>query len=98
MSLNGSSPAAVRGGFDYRVLAEDAPDLTTVVDTGGVFCYVSPSCSRLFGWDRVQLEGRLEFDFVHPDDRASLQAWRARLAGSDMAVLSFRFRCRDGSF
>lgn len=95
--VSGKAASRPVGRTDYRVLTDDAPDLNTVVDSVGIFRYVSQSCGRLFGWIPEELEGRPEVDFVHTADRASLRAGRAALNDVEVASTSFRFLCRDGS-
>ena len=93
--LNGASPG--NGAGRYTSLALFSPDLNTVATSEGVLCYVSPACYELFGWKPDELEGRPEDDFVHPDDLASLRGCRAALEEAEVATVSYRFLCRDGS-
>jgi diguanylate cyclase (GGDEF)-like protein/PAS domain S-box-containing protein len=78
-------------------IADVSPDLITLVDSDGVFAYLSPACRSLFGWDPDRLVGRREEEFVHPADLARLHAGRAELAGSGTATSNFRLLCADGS-
>src|SRR3954464_10733205 len=85
------------GGFDYQGFVAGSADVNIAKTPEGVYRYVSPACCRLFGWDPAELEGRLEDEFIHPDDLASLHAARALVSDVGSATLSYRFLCRDGS-
>src|SRR5206468_7061398 len=85
------------GGFDYQGFVAGSADVNIVKTAEGVYRYVSPACRRLFGWDPAELQGRLEDDFIHPDDLASVRAGLAALSDAGSTTVSFRFLCRDGS-
>jgi diguanylate cyclase (GGDEF)-like protein/PAS domain S-box-containing protein len=91
------SLGALDGEASWRELVEGSPDLNTVVNVEGVFCYVSSASRPLFGWGPAELVGHREDDFVRPDDLAYVHAGRAALAETGSATINFRFLCRDGS-
>src|SRR4051794_29907208 len=90
-------PAGPDGGMDYQGFVANSADVNVVKTVEGVYRYVSPACCRLFGWDPADLEGRLEDDFIHPDDLASVHAARAALSDAGSATVSYRFLCRDAT-
>jgi len=57
----------------FRSLLESGTDLILAVDREGRIQYASPSSLQFSGYAHEELIGRLAFDFVHPDDRPSLQ-------------------------
>jgi diguanylate cyclase (GGDEF)-like protein/PAS domain S-box-containing protein len=83
---------------DYQSFVAGWGDLNTVATLDGVYRYISPVSQRLFGWDPSELEGRSQDDFVHPDDVASFRARRGDLAPGQVATVTYRFRCGDGSY
>jgi diguanylate cyclase (GGDEF)-like protein/PAS domain S-box-containing protein len=83
---------------DYQALAARCGDLVLVTTPEGVYRYVSPSCRQLLGWEPVDLEGKPEEDFVHPDDVAPLRSARADPVAHRVQSTSYRFRCKDGTF
>lgn len=97
LTADGLAPGAPDRGDLWPGLLDGSPDLNTVVDGDGVFCYVSSACRRLFGWYPADLIGHREDDFVRPDDLPYVHAGRAALADKGVAAINFRFLCRDGS-
>lgn len=84
-------------GPDYGSIVDAFSDLITVVDDAGCYRFVSSASQRLFGWDRADLEGRPEAQFIHRDDADSVRL--ARLAQDlEPARVIYRFLCRDGSY
>src|SRR5207247_7768943 len=57
-----------------RLLVQNAADVIAVVDGEGIVTYVSPSVTRMLGFDPDGLMGTSAFDFVHPDDLAGVRA------------------------
>jgi PAS domain S-box-containing protein len=51
----------------YRLIAENTNDLISIVDSSGVWVYVSPSFKTM-GYEPEQLIGKLVFNIIHPDD------------------------------
>ncbi|HJW74373.1 MAG TPA: EAL domain-containing protein, partial [Thermoleophilia bacterium] len=54
----------------FRALVQNAFDVITIVDAGGVIRYSSPSATRVLGYDLDELTGTRFLDLVHPDDAA----------------------------
>ena len=99
----GGHRAAPRGGeradieSRYRELAEYSSDVVTRSDAAGVYCYVSPSSSRVYGWAPEQMVGRPVRDFLHPDDHERHAQVRASLHdGTYEQGAEFRVPCADG--
>ena len=53
----------------FRALIENATDIITILSADATLGYVSPSVERILGYRNEELEGRLAFDFVHPEDK-----------------------------
>jgi PAS domain S-box-containing protein len=84
----------------FRALAENMLDLVAILDRDGVIRYASPSHFSCNGFHPEDLVGRSAFDFVHPDDVASLRATFVARVESEgySARTQYRFRHRDGSW
>jgi diguanylate cyclase (GGDEF)-like protein/PAS domain S-box-containing protein len=84
----------------HRLIAEDSPDLHTVTTVDGVFRFVSSASLTLFGWEPVDLIGRNQDSFLHPDDVPLVErARRAAFKDPDEAVTSVsRFRSAGGAY
>ncbi len=99
MQQKEESDAAVRRSEDrFRSLIQNSSDVTMIIDSEGLYRYLSPAVSELLGYSPAELIGARATDYVHPDDCALL---RRRLdaefqASSDTAVLEFRMLRRDG--
>jgi PAS domain S-box-containing protein len=84
----------------YRTLVEEVNDLVTVVDTDGTITYVSPSVTRILGYEPNELVGHEGYEFVHPEDRdRNADALETVLSDSSEAeTVEVRFRHADGSW
>ncbi len=84
----------------FRLLLEKAMDLITIVNPDGTIRYQSPASERIFGQPVDVMIGKNVFDFVHPDDHASMiEAFTRRLHHQERGeILEFRVRHRDGSW
>lgn len=56
----------------FRSLLENGTDLILTLDRDGRIQYASPSCARVSGYAPEEVVGRLAFDFIQPDDRATM--------------------------
>lgn len=83
----------------YRLVVDNSHDAITVT-SAGVLQWASPAFTELTGADPADLIGTQLIDLIHPDDRAALDAARARLAaGLDgHPPLQVRVRRTDGAW
>ncbi len=58
----------------FRVLAENSSDAISRHDPNGIYLYASPASRAIFGYAPEQLHGRALAEFVHPEDRAAVDA------------------------
>jgi len=73
-------------------------DMMCIAGTDGYFKRVSPAFDVL-GYSREELLSRPFFDFVHPDDRAMVEAEVEKLArGVPTLHFETRYVCKDGSY
>lgn len=52
----------------FRSLIENASDIITILDAGGVIRYGSPAIERVLGYKPEDLIGEYLFKYIHPDD------------------------------
>ena len=52
----------------FRALIEHSSDIITVLDSDGTIRFESPSFERSLGYAQHELDGRIAFEFVHPED------------------------------
>lgn len=91
---------ALKSEARFRALAENGSDVTMQTDLSGLLVYVSPSVERVAGYTAEEMVGRPTLSFVHPDDRAGIEAavrtaFSARAAGP-MSRLQSRIIHKDG--
>lgn len=83
----------------YRLMAENVTDIITRHSPDGRYLYVSPACKRILGYEPDELIGLSPFAFIHPDDFEAVEKDLSILLNtSDIFVLEFRFRKKDGTY
>lgn len=80
-------------------LLEYSSDYVFVVDEAGEISYVSPSVTRVLGYDPEELTGTDAFDSVHPDDVEKTVETLAEVLDKPTEDLTVEFRAEhsDGS-
>jgi PAS domain S-box-containing protein len=87
------SLAALRESEDrYRLIADNAVDLISLIDQAGRFVYASPSYQLVLGYAPATLLDRPALDYVHPDDQSR---W---LTADHPGQTRIRYRHTDGSW
>lgn len=83
----------------FRALVESTRDLVTIIDHTGHIIYASPSTKGALGFETGEVEGRLVFDFIHPDDRYIEEIVRSSNNGGYRGLpLEFRLLAKDGGY
>ena len=91
--------APVNGPDDLMVLMADSADMITVATSEGKYRYVSPASRTLFLWDPVDLKGRHQEEFIHPDDAEAMRdAEKSSLLIDSTFTTTYRFRCGNGQY
>lgn len=80
----------------FRLLADNATDIISLHAPDTAILYISPSCMSQLGHAPGELTGRRLTDFVHPDDRATLEERRNEVLEGHPRLAKFRLRHRDG--
>ncbi|WP_312907242.1 histidine kinase N-terminal 7TM domain-containing protein [Natronosalvus caseinilyticus] len=62
----------------YQSMIEKSPNVVATVDDEWTFRYVSPSITRVLGYEPAQLVGHSLLEYVHPDDRADVLELRTQ--------------------
>jgi PAS domain S-box-containing protein len=90
------------GGLDmYRDFVENSSDVVTLIDEDGVFSYNSPSINEKLGYEQGELVGESVFEYIHPDDRASVVEKFEELVENtetDTRKAEFRIRKANGEY
>ncbi len=83
----------------YRLLADNATDVITLLDAEGRHLYVSPSVTALAGYLPEELVGADGWSSIHPDDLPQLQLGLQTAAAERRVVtLEYRVRHADGHY
>ncbi|MFN3165740.1 MAG: PAS domain S-box protein [Phycisphaeraceae bacterium] len=83
----------------YRTLADHAYDMLWRVSAQGVFTYVSPSITKLMGFEPEEVVGTDAFSYFHPDDLERVRGKHAKLAPESPEFEDVhRYRRKDGSY
>jgi PAS domain S-box-containing protein len=81
-----------------RMLVANSTDMLARHRPDGTYDYVSPACRELLGYEPEDLEGRSAYEFIHPDDIATVKAAHAEvLAGPRLRAVVYRIRDRQGN-
>jgi PAS domain S-box-containing protein len=83
----------------FRLLAENSADMISCHDPEGVYMYASPACSVILGYAPNEMIGRSAFEFIHPDDLEKVEQSRMLVVEkTDVNIIAYRLRCKDGSY
>ena len=84
----------------FRSLVEDGSDIILVIDTEGSIKYVSPSITRVLGYQVADLFGASAFQWIHPEDFPFVRAsFEQTISGQNQNIaIEFRIRHQDGSW
>lgn len=84
----------------FRAMIENSSDIITVLDLDGTIRFESPSFERLLGYAQHEIDGRIAFDFIHPDDLPAVIEKFQRIVQQpgETHTAEFRFRHQDGSW
>src|SRR5207302_11103011 len=79
-----------------ELLVSNAADVIAVVDPKAVVTYISPSVTRMFGYEPAQVLGASALSFVHPEDLSRVEAAFAAALESTGPLPPIQFRAREG--
>jgi len=82
----------------FRSLVQYSSDIVTVLNSDGKITYISPSVTKLLGFDAEDVLGQTVYGFVHEEDLNNLQEAFQRLNEEPEfhGPFEYRFRHRDG--
>jgi PAS domain S-box-containing protein len=77
-----------------RRMTDNMLDIVVETDLQGICKYASASSKAILGYDPKDLVGRSLFDFVYPEDLATVTAMIQRAVSTGLLWTSGRFECR----
>ena len=90
--------ALARSQEHYRLLAEQSSDFTLRTVHDFKIEWVSPSVTRVLGWEPEELVGRRGFEFFHPNDVEATQSTARTVSSGESASGLVRLRAADGTY
>lgn len=84
----------------FRLLADNATDVITFYDQNRILRYVSPSVTRITGYEPEELTGTSGYSTIHPDDVPELVARREAAAAGKASgeIATWRIKRKDGRY
>lgn len=84
----------------FRSLIEYTSDLILILNTDGAIHYQSPSLKRILGYESEEFQERNAFDFIHPDEAATVKQFfiRAVQTRKPCHPQQFRVLHKNGSW
>ncbi len=83
----------------YRTLAENANDLIARLTPHGDYTYVSPAAYTILGYQPDEMLGHSFYSFIHPEDRAEIEAMAPPLLDTTSnAIITVRFLRKDNVY
>ena len=83
------------------LLLDHSRDKIALLDDEGTFTYVNEAATRILGFERDELVGRVAFDFVHPEEETAVREEFYRMVRSDEfreGTIEYRHRTRSGDY
>jgi diguanylate cyclase (GGDEF)-like protein/PAS domain S-box-containing protein len=81
----------------FRLLAENSTDVV-LLSRDGIMRWLSPSLTRMLGWDPAEWEGHAFEEFTHPEDVPLAQQRREEILAGANVVTLFRLRDNTGDY
>ncbi|USZ72104.1 histidine kinase N-terminal 7TM domain-containing protein [Natronosalvus halobius] len=83
----------------YQSMIEKSPNVVATIDESWTLRYVSPSLTRVLGYEPTQVVERSLLEYVHPDDREDVRKLRKQVSErSSSGSVQHRARHVDGTW
>lgn len=82
-----------------RLITDNTIDIVTRCNFKGIYQYISPSSSKILGYEPHELLGKNALDFVHPDDIQSLkESFIKARDNNDSNEIEYRYKKASGTY
>jgi len=81
-----------------KMITDNMSDLIFIINKDGIYNYVSPSFSRVLGYNPSELEGRFAFEYVHEEDLPAIKSSIDDLYSKGTAKVESRYRDKYGNY
>lgn len=87
-------------GAKFRALLEHSADIILLLDKAGQIVYCNAASEALLAYQAVELVGKCAFDYIHPEDQASIRHICEQLFGTPGELITARARVqhKDGTW
>jgi len=84
----------------FRQLVENTNDIIYSLTSSGYFTFVSPSWTRLLGYDAIEVEGHLFSEFVNTEDLSSCNVFLRKVldTGERQDGVEYRVKHKNGEW
>ncbi|MEQ8752566.1 MAG: PAS domain S-box protein [Coleofasciculus sp. G1-WW12-02] len=83
----------------FRTIVENVNDIIFMLNSEGVYTYVSPNISQILGYTATEIEGKHLTALIHPDDlQICYSDWQKTLALGKQSGAEMRVRHKNGSW
>ncbi|MEH2285250.1 MAG: PAS domain-containing protein [Nostoc sp.] len=84
----------------FRSIVENANNVIFSLTVEGIFSYVSPNWTEIFGHEVAEVEGKSFVPFIHPDDVPICADYFQRIltTGNKQDAIEYRIQHKDGSW
>ncbi|MGF1938246.1 MAG: PAS domain S-box protein [Nostoc sp. ChiQUE02] len=93
-------PALIESDAKFRSIVENANNIIFALTLEGIFSYVSPNWTEIFGHEIAEVEGKSFIPFIHPDDVSICTDYFQRLltTGEKQNAIEYRVKHKNGSW
>ena len=95
-----TQPAFIESDAKFRRIVENANNVIFALTLEGIFSYVSPNWTEIFGHEIAEVEGKPFIPFVHPDDVPICADYFQRILTTcdKQDAIEYRVKHKNGSW
>lgn len=82
----------------FRLLAENASDMITRINTDGYMFYISPACKTILGYKPEEMIGVSSFDLIKPEDHPQIRELFNQKPGDAPYTVTYRAKHKEGHY
>ncbi|MEH2201478.1 PAS domain S-box protein [Nostoc sp.] len=92
--------ALVESDAKFRTIIENANNVIFALSLEGIFSYVSPNWTQIFGHEVAEVEGKSFVPFIHPDDVHICVDYFQKIATTTQKqeAIEYRIKHKDGTW
>ncbi|MEH1914571.1 PAS domain-containing protein [Nostoc sp.] len=92
--------ALIESDAKFRSIVENANNIIFALTLEGIFSYVSPNWTEIFGHEVAEVEGKSFIPFIHPDDVHICADYFQRIltTGKKQEAIEYRVKHKNGNW